>query len=34
METLKFLNWLICLLFAICYAYQMVYIPISLFGRQ
>ena len=34
METLKFLNWLICLLFAICYAYQMVYIPFALFGRD
>lgn len=34
MEVLKFLNWLICLLFAICYAYQIIYIPFGLFGKE
>ena len=34
MKTLEFLNWLICLLFAISYSYQMVYIPVALFGKK
>ena len=34
MEILSFLNWLIALLFALCYAYQFVYIPFALFGKD
>lgn len=34
METLKLINFLIAVIFAVCYAYQFLYIPVVLVGRR
>ena len=34
MHTLKLVNWIIAVLFTLCYSYQFAYIPICLIGRR
>lgn len=34
MEILRYINYAVCLLFTLCYAYQFLYIPVSWFGKK
>ena len=34
MQTLRFINWIIAILFTVCYAYQFLYIPVPMLFRK